>query len=104
MMKSSLIAFLLMSMTFAQDLREWQSHLAGLKGLEVLSPFLGSIPQNKPASVSNLEILNFLNNGLVATNPGLDLLNHGLGFGMAALRGLGIIMENNRQNHDVAQQ
>ncbi|EFO24467.2 hypothetical protein LOAG_04013 [Loa loa] len=78
--------------------------LPGLKGLEVLSPFLGSIPQNKPTSVSNLEILNFLNNGLVATNPGLDLLNHGLGFGMAALRGLGIIMENNRQNHDVAQQ
>ncbi|EJW88102.1 hypothetical protein WUBG_00990 [Wuchereria bancrofti] len=36
--------------------------------------------------------------GMIPTNPGLDLLGHGLGFGVAALRGLGIVLQDNQAN------
>ncbi|VDM08766.1 unnamed protein product [Wuchereria bancrofti] len=97
-MQRSLITFLLISTIFGQDLQEWKPYRASRIGPQMPPLFFDYTSQYRSPLIDDLNLLNFLNKGMIPTNPGLDLLGHGLGFGVAALRGLGIVLQDNQAN------
>ncbi|VIO92319.1 Uncharacterized protein BM_BM8819 [Brugia malayi] len=99
-MQPFLITFLIISTTFGQDL----PYQASIIGPQMPSSFFGYTSRYRSPLIGDLDVLNFLNKGMIPTNPGLDLLAHGLGFGVAALRGLGIVLQDNEANRKMTHQ
>ncbi|VDN89955.1 unnamed protein product [Brugia pahangi] len=99
-MQPFLITFLIISTTFGHNL----PYQANIIGPQMPSSFFDYTSQYRSPLIGDLDVLNFLNKGMIPTNPGLDLLAHGVGFGVAALRGLGIVLQDNEANRKMTQQ